>query len=106
MGQGARVRGIEDPERTDFLAALERGEVVAQMTLSKRISVSIGLIDALLRRTIHKGFVKTKAAPHKGYAYYLTPKGFSEKSRLVARYLRGLPGSGRHWAAGIRVVSI
>jgi DNA-binding MarR family transcriptional regulator len=71
----------------DFLAALERGEVVTQMTLSKRMSVSIGLINALLRRTIHKGFVKAKAAPYKRYAYYLTRNGFSEKSRLVARYL-------------------
>ena len=71
----------------DFLAALERGEVVTQMTLSNRMSVSIGLINALLRRTIHKGYVKAKAAPYKRYAYYLTPMGFSEKSRLVAEYL-------------------
>jgi DNA-binding MarR family transcriptional regulator len=70
-----------------FLAALERGEVVTQMTLSKRMSVSIGLINALLKRTIHKGYVKAKAAPYKRYAYYLTPMGFSEKSRLVAEYL-------------------
>ena len=34
-----------------------------------------------------KGFVKAKAAPYKRYAYYLTPKGFNEKSRLVAQYL-------------------
>lgn len=71
----------------DFLAALEQGEVVTQMTLSQRVSVSIGLINALLRRAMRKGYVKAKAAPYKRYAYYLTPKGFSEKSRLVATYL-------------------
>jgi DNA-binding MarR family transcriptional regulator len=71
----------------DFLYALERGEVVTQMTLSKRISVSIGLINSLLKRAVRKGYVKAKAAPYKRYAYYLTPKGFSEKSRLVAEYL-------------------
>jgi DNA-binding MarR family transcriptional regulator len=71
----------------NFLAALERGEVVTQMTLSKRIAVSVGLINALLKRAVRKGYVKASAAPYKRYAYYLTPKGFSEKSRLVAEYL-------------------
>ena len=71
----------------DFLAALERGEVVTQITLSKRIAVSVGLINALLKRAIHKGYVKAKAAPYKRYAYYLTPQGFTEKGRLVAKYL-------------------
>ena len=71
----------------DFLAALESGEVVTQMTLAGRVEVAVGLINALLKRAIHKGYVKAKAAPCKRYAYYLTPSGFSEKSRLVAEYL-------------------
>jgi len=71
----------------DFLAALEAGEVVTQMTLAGRVGVAVGLLNALLRRAVLKGFVKAKAAPRKRYAYYLTPTGFSEKSRLVAEYL-------------------
>lgn len=71
----------------DLLEALEHGQVVTQMTLSKRVSVSIGLINALLKRAMHKGYVKAKAAPYRRYAYYLTPTGFTEKSRLVAEYL-------------------
>lgn len=71
----------------DFLTAVERGEVVTQMTLSKRVGVAVGLINALLKRAARKGYVKAKSAPYKRYAYYLTPKGFAEKSRLVAEYL-------------------
>lgn len=71
----------------DFLTSLEQGEVVTQMHLSKRVSVSVGLINALLKRAMHKGYVKAKSAPYKRYAYYLTPRGFAEKSRLVAEYL-------------------
>jgi DNA-binding MarR family transcriptional regulator len=71
----------------DFLGALEEGDVVTQMTLSKRIAVSVGLINALLKRAISKGYVKAKTAPYKRYAYYVTPSGFAEKSRLVAEYL-------------------
>jgi DNA-binding MarR family transcriptional regulator len=71
----------------DFLMALEGGHIITQMTLSKRIGVAVGLVNALLKRAMHKGYVKAKAAPYKRYAYYLTPTGFSEKTRLVAEYL-------------------
>lgn len=71
----------------DFLTAIERGEVVTQMTLSKRVGVAVGLINALLKRAARKGYVKAKSAPYKRYAYYLTLKGFAEKSRLVTEYL-------------------
>lgn len=81
------------PDKSDthteinFLSALESGEVTTQMRLSQRVSISVGLVNALLKRAIHKGFVKARTAPAKRYAYYLTPKGFTEKSRLVAEYL-------------------
>jgi DNA-binding MarR family transcriptional regulator len=71
----------------DVLAAVEEGVVVTQATLTKRIGVSIGLVNALLKRAIQKGYVKTKQAPYKRYVYYLTPKGFAKKTRLVADYL-------------------
>jgi DNA-binding MarR family transcriptional regulator len=71
----------------DVLAAIERDEVVTQMALTKRIGISIGLVNGLLKRSIRKGFVKVRQAPSKRYAYYLTPSGFAEKSRLVAEYL-------------------
>ena len=71
----------------ELLSALEKGEIISQMRLSKRIAVSVGLVNALLKQAVRKGFVKTREAPAKRFAYYLTPKGFSEKSRLVAEYL-------------------
>lgn len=71
----------------DLFAALERGEPVAQSALSKHLSVSVGLVNALMKRVIKKGYVKARAVPYRRWAYYLTPTGFAEKSRLVARYL-------------------
>jgi DNA-binding MarR family transcriptional regulator len=78
---------VKSNSELEFLTAIERGEVVTQMTLRKRIGVSIGLINALLKRGMHKGYVKARKVPFKRYAYYVTPKGFSEKSRLVMIYL-------------------
>src|SRR5205807_688207 len=40
-----------------------------------------------LKRCVRKGLVKVGQAPRRRYAYYLTPQGFAEKSRLTARYL-------------------
>ena len=71
----------------ELLAALERREVVSQPALAKRLSISVGMVNALLKRAARKGLVKAKAAPYKRWAYYLTPEGFQEKSRLVAQYL-------------------
>ena len=82
------MRGQVKPNsELEFLTAIERGEVVTQMALRKRVGVSIGLINALLKRGMRNGYVKACKVPFKRYAYLLTLKGFSEKSRLVAAYL-------------------
>lgn len=77
--------GLE--KELDLFASLEEPQVVSQAALSRRLSVSAGLVNALLKRVIHKGFVKAKSAPYRRWVYYVTPAGFAEKSRLVARYL-------------------
>jgi DNA-binding MarR family transcriptional regulator len=80
-------KGTKAEADLSLLTALERGEVVTQAELKQNVGVSVGLINALLKRAVSKGLVKMRQAPYKRYAYYLTPKGFSEKSRLVAAYL-------------------
>lgn len=70
-----------------LLSAVESGDVVSQLTLSRRVGVAVGLVNKILKRAVHKGYVKIRSAPAKRYAYYLTPKGFAEKSRLVAEYV-------------------
>ena len=43
--------------------------------------------NAYLKRCAKKGFIKIQQVPRNRYAYYLTPKGFAEKSRLTGEYL-------------------
>lgn len=71
----------------DLIHALERGEAVSQAALAKRLCVSVGMVNALVKRVMRKGLVKARAVPRRRWAYYVTPAGFSEKSALVARYL-------------------
>lgn len=70
-----------------LLSELEQASSISQRTLSGRLGVALGLTNALLKRAVHKGLIKVQQVPAKRFAYYLTPKGFTEKSRLVAEYL-------------------
>ena len=70
-----------------MLTAVEENSVVTQRSLAKELGVALGLVNAYLRRCIVKGLIKVTTAPANRYAYYLTPQGFAEKSRLTAQYL-------------------
>ena len=70
-----------------MLSAIERDSRVTQRTLADELQIALGLTNAYLKRCAKKGFVKIRQAPLNRYAYYLTPRGFAEKSRLTAEYL-------------------
>jgi DNA-binding MarR family transcriptional regulator len=61
---------------------------VSQRSLAGELGIALGLTNAYLKRCVRKGLVKVAHAPANRYAYYLTPKGFTEKSRLTANYLK------------------
>ncbi len=71
----------------NFFSQLEKKEIISQSKLAKNVLISLGMANAILKKAISKGYVKAKAAPYKRYVYYLTKKGFSEKSNLVQEYL-------------------
>ena len=78
-----------EPEVTlDLLSAVEANEQHSQRSLSRDLGIALGLTNAYVKRCVKRGWIKASQAPPNRYAYYLTPKGFSEKSRLTARYLK------------------
>lgn len=77
-----------DEVRTlEILEAIEERSDLTQRHLARRLGVALGLANSYLKRCVRKGFVKIQQAPANRYVYYLTPKGFSEKSRLTGEYL-------------------
>lgn len=60
---------------------------LTQRSLATRLGVALGFTNALIKRCIRKGLIKVADAPTRRYAYYLTPRGFAEKSRLTADYV-------------------
>jgi DNA-binding MarR family transcriptional regulator len=71
----------------EILQAIETQSDVTQRRIASRSGVALGLANAYLKRCVRKGLVQVRQAPANRYLYYLTPKGFHEKSRLTAEYL-------------------
>ena len=70
-----------------LLTSVEADGARSQRRIAAELDVALGLVNAYLKRAVKKGLVKVGHAPTRRYAYYLTPKGFSEKSRLTIKYL-------------------
>lgn len=85
--QPTRRETSEDDILLGLLNAVERDPAVTQRLVARDLGIALGLANAYLRRCVRKGFIKVGQAPARRYAYYLTPQGFAEKSRLTASYL-------------------
>ena len=68
------------------LSAIERDARTSQRSISSELGVALGLANAYLKRCVGKGWIKVSQIPPRRYAYYLTPNGFAEKTRLTAEY--------------------
>lgn len=82
------TKGERDDELVlELLDAIGKQSNLSQRHLARQLGVALGLANSYLKRCIRKGYVKIRTAPANRYLYYLTPKGFAEKSRLTAKYL-------------------
>jgi hypothetical protein len=70
-----------------LLSSVETDGARSQRRIAAELGVALGLVNAYLRRCVKKGLVKVHDVPARRYAYYLTPQGFVEKSRLTVQYL-------------------
>ncbi|MGL4729464.1 MAG: winged helix-turn-helix transcriptional regulator, partial [Bosea sp. (in: a-proteobacteria)] len=87
--RAADIAGSEDERRhiAGLLASVEREAHVSQRKLASELGVALGLVNTYIKRCVKKGLIKVQEVPSRRYAYYLTPHGFAEKSRLTAEYL-------------------
>src|SRR5690606_37296818 len=81
-----------DETRYRILKALEDNPHLSQRDLARDLGISLGKVNYCLRAIITRGWVKAKNFQNsdnkKGYAYFLTPKGFEEKARVTMRFLQ------------------
>ena len=70
-----------------LLSAVEENSAVTQRSVAQELGIALGLANAYLKRCVKKGLIKVTQIPPNRYAYYVTPKGFAEKTRLTGEYL-------------------
>jgi DNA-binding MarR family transcriptional regulator len=75
--------GTEPYRSLQILDELSNNDSLTQRDLSSRLGIALGLVNSYIKNLVKKGFITVKAIPTKRYAYYLTPKGFTEKTRLT-----------------------
>ena len=76
------------------LDALDRYEITSQKQLADHAGISVGKVNYVLKSLLDRGLVKLgnfRRNPQKvlSYAYFLTPKGLEEKSRIAVRFVVG-----------------
>ncbi|NWF75248.1 MAG: winged helix-turn-helix transcriptional regulator [Nitrospirae bacterium] len=71
-----------------LLDEISKGEQLSQRDLSKKLNIALGLVNSYIKNLVSKGYITIKAIPARRYAYYLTPKGFTEKTRLTYHHLQ------------------
>ncbi|ABC78513.1 MarR family EPS-associated transcriptional regulator [Syntrophus aciditrophicus] len=90
-----RDPGFPHPEHENVLKLLREVTVSPELTqreLAKRMGISLGKVNFLLKALVGKGLVKVhnfrKADNRSAYLYYLTPAGFEEKARITYHFLK------------------
>lgn len=91
MSNAEPISSAEKPDDAEItlgiLNAVHENERITQRSVAQELGIALGLANAYLKRCAKKGLIKVSQAPANRYAYYLTPQGFAEKSRLTAEYL-------------------
>jgi DNA-binding MarR family transcriptional regulator len=71
-----------------LLEEIEKEETYSQRDLSKKLNMSLGLVNSFVKRLAQKGYCKVTTIPKNRVRYLLTPKGAAEKTRLTYEYIQ------------------
>ena len=74
-------KSVERNVLISLLTKAQNEEIFSQKLIAKSIGIAVGIINLYIRRCVDKGLIKIKNVPNRRYIYYLTPKGFEEKTR-------------------------
>jgi DNA-binding MarR family transcriptional regulator len=71
-----------------LMGEIEQDGGSTQRELSRRLNLSLGLVNTFLKRLVNKGYFKVKTMPSNRVKYFLTPEGVARKTRLTVEYLQ------------------
>ena len=82
----------DNQDHFELLRKIEKKPEASQRELAEDLGFSLGKLNYCLKALKTKGLIKIsnfKKNPHKlNYIYVLTPKGFSEKTKLTINFMK------------------
>ena len=70
-----------------ILETLERNPETTQANMAAQLGVAVGSVNWVLKRLIHKGYVKATQMERRRLKYFVTPQGLALKARLTTEYM-------------------
>ena len=67
----------------DTLLELKDDPSLTQRSLSRKLNISLGLTNAIIKNLIHRGLIKATKDTGRKLLYIITPKGMANVSRLM-----------------------
>ncbi|NWG02545.1 MAG: winged helix-turn-helix transcriptional regulator [Syntrophaceae bacterium] len=80
----------EELRELRLLEELEKNPIISQREMSHKFGIALGVTNACLKRMVRKGWIRIRGFDHRKIGYYLTPKGFVEKSKLTFHLVSGI----------------
>ena len=78
----------QDLRTLQLLEEIEKDHAPSQRDLARKLNVSVGLVNLVIKRFARKGYFKITSVPRNRVKYLLTPKGAAEKTRLTYEYIQ------------------
>jgi DNA-binding MarR family transcriptional regulator len=75
-----------DLHTRNILTHIERDGRLTQRRLARELGIALGLTNLLVRRIVHKGWVKVINIRRNRVQYLITPAGIAEKARVTRAY--------------------
>ena len=71
-----------------ILEEIDKEDTPSQRDISRKLNISLGLVNSFVKRLAQKGYCKVTTIPKNRVRYLLTPKGAAQKSRLTYEYIQ------------------
>jgi len=78
----------KDIRTLKILEEIDKDHTPSQRDLSRKLNISLGLVNSFIKRLVNKGYLKITNIPKNRLKYILTPKGAAEKTRLTYQYIQ------------------
>ena len=78
----------QDIRTLKLLEEIDNDHTPSQRDLSRKLNISLGLVNSFIKRLANKGYFKITNIPKNRVKYILTPKGAAEKTRLTYKYIQ------------------